>query len=112
MNVWRPLFARSRFGDLAIVAFLVSQAADGVFTYIGVQTMGMGVEGNPLIIALMAVVGEAPALAGAKVVAATLGVLLHLSGVHRVVALLTALYLAGAVMPWAGILFFRGQGLF
>ncbi len=101
-------FRRLRFGDLVIIAFLLSQAADGVLTYVGVRTMGMGIEGNPLMTSLMAALGEAPALAWAKLAAATFGMVLHLTGVHRVVAMLTAYYVAAALLPWAGLLYFRG----
>ncbi len=94
----------SRFGDAAIVLFLVAQAADGAFTYIGVRMLGLGIEANPLILTLMVTIGAAPALLGAKVLAAVCGISLHLLGVHRIVAFLTALYMAGAVAPWVGLL--------
>ncbi|MEW5984973.1 MAG: DUF5658 family protein [Acidobacteriota bacterium] len=92
------------FGDAAILAFLLLQAADGVLTYVGVQTLGVSVEANPLLLALMAAVGQAPAVLAAKGVAAALGMSLHLLGVHKVVALLAAVYLTAAVIPWAGLL--------
>lgn len=96
---------RSTFGDAVLVAFLMAQALDGVFTYVGVVTFGPSVEGNPLMASLMASVGHGPALAAAKLVAGTLGVALHLSHVHRLVALLTGLYLAAAIIPWTALLF-------
>jgi hypothetical protein len=34
------------------------------------------------------------------------GIALHLSAVHRAVALLALLYIAVAVLPWIAILFF------
>jgi len=40
----------------------------------------------------------------AKVVAAGLGISLHLLGVHRIIAVLTAIYMLGAVVPWASLL--------
>ena len=42
------------FGDLSVVVFLLAQVSDGVLTYIGVSTYGLGIEGNPLIAWLMA----------------------------------------------------------
>ena len=36
------------FGNLVIVLFLVAQALDGIFTYLGIQAFGLS-EGNPLI---------------------------------------------------------------
>lgn len=94
----------SRFGDTAIVLFLLAQAADGAFTYIGVSKLGLSAEANPLILTLMVTIGAAPALLGAKLLATVCGISLHLLGVHRIVAFLTAVYMAGAVAPWAGLL--------
>jgi uncharacterized membrane protein len=98
---------RSVFGDLALIAFLVAQACDGVFTYVGIATIGPGIEGNPLIASLMRVMGGGAALVGAKLVAGSLGIVLHLTGVHRIVAALACLYIAAAVVPWATLLFFQ-----
>jgi uncharacterized membrane protein len=97
---------RSAFGDLVILAFLISQAVDGVLTYLGVSQYGRMIEANPLIASLMSAVGEAPALASAKLMAASLGMMLHLGRVHRMVAVLTAVYLMGAIVPWTTLLFF------
>ncbi len=93
----------SRFGDGVVLAFLLVQALDGVFTYVGVS-VGQAGEANPMVAALMAVFGVGPGLAGAKLVAGMLGVALHLFGTHRLVALLTAFYLAAAIFPWAALL--------
>jgi uncharacterized membrane protein len=95
---------RSRFGDAVIVLFLLAQAADGVMTYVGVTTMGVHVEANPLLASLMVMFGQGAAVAGAKVVAAGLGISLHLVGVHRILAILTGIYMVGAVLPWMGLL--------
>jgi hypothetical protein len=97
---------RNVFGDLALVVFLLAQASDGVLTYIGVSTYGLHVEGNPLIGWLMAAMGEGPALATAKLAAGFFGIALHLSSVHRAVALLAAFYVAVAIVPWVAILFY------
>jgi uncharacterized membrane protein len=102
-----PNSDRSPFGDLVVLAFLLAQACDGVLTYIGIATMGPGIEGNPLLASLMGSVGGSVALVGAKLVAASFGILLHLTGVHRIVAALTALYVAAAVVPWTALLFFQ-----
>jgi hypothetical protein len=32
--------------------------------------------------------------------------MLHVTGVHRVVAVLTCLYLGAAIVPWTALLFF------
>ena len=89
-----------------IVVFLLSQALDGVLTYLGLRQFGPGIEANPLIGSALPVLGASLTVAGAKLVAAGFGIVLHLRGVHRAVAALTALYLAGAVAPWTAILFF------
>jgi uncharacterized membrane protein len=95
---------RSRFGDAVIVLFLLAQAADGVMTYVGVTTLGVHLEANPLLASLMDLFGQATAVAAAKLVASGLGISLHIIGVHRVLAILTGVYLVAAVLPWAGLL--------
>ena len=96
---------RSVFGDVVIVAFLLAQCFDGVFTYVGVVTYGVGIEANPLIAGLMAALGEGTALAGAKILAAALGICLHLRQIHGAVAVLAGFYLLVAILPWSLILF-------
>jgi hypothetical protein len=101
------IFTRSRnswFGNGVVLVFLVVQALDGVLTYIGLATLGSHMEGNPLVAGLMAVVGTGPALTGAKLIAGSLGIALHLSGTHRLVAILTAVYVAVAIGPWTALL--------
>ncbi len=102
----QPPPPRSVFGDTIIIVFLVLQALDGIFTYLGLARFGQSAEGNPLIAWVIPVVGQGMAVASAKLVAASLGAILHVTGVHRVVAALTALYLVVAVVPWAALLFF------
>ena len=104
-TVGRPRETRRWFGDVALVVFLLAQALDGVLTYIGVSTYGPGMEGNPLIAWLMVQMGEGAGLAAAKVTAGAFGIALHLSAVHRAVALLTVFYLIVAITPWTMILF-------
>ena len=95
---------RTLFGELMLVLFLLAQCFDGVLTYVGVKTFGVGVEANPLIAALMLEFGAGAALVGAKVTASVLGIALHLREVHGAVAALTLFYLAIAIAPWAAIL--------
>jgi hypothetical protein len=54
----------------------------------------------------MTELGHGVGLLSAKVVAAALGVCLHLYQIHSVVALLAGFYLTAAVAPWMVILFF------
>lgn len=102
-----------RFGDAVILAFFMAQALDGVFTYIGVATMGRDIEANPLLHWLMGTTGHGLALAIAKFSAAGFGIVLHLTRVHRAVALLTLLYLAVAIVPWIAVLTYAmSRGVF
>lgn len=96
---------RSRLGDVALVLFLLAQCFDGALTYVGVISFGIESEANPLISGLMLRFGEEAGLLGAKVVAALLGIALHLRQVHGAVALLTVFYVAAAIVPWTAILF-------
>lgn len=96
---------RSLFGDLALLLFLVAQASDGVLTYVGVNVYGPHMEGNPIIAWLMATFGQVPALAAAKVTAGLFGIALHMSAVHKAVALLALFYLVVAICPWVALLF-------
>ncbi|HEX7485383.1 MAG TPA: DUF5658 family protein [Vicinamibacterales bacterium] len=96
--------AESRFGNGIVLAFLVAQALDGVLTYVGLTSIGRVAEGNPLVASLMAVFGLGTGLAGAKLVAGSLGIALHLFGTHRLVALLTAIYVVAAIGPWAALI--------
>jgi hypothetical protein len=110
--LFRWLFSRSAeslFGDVVVLAFLVAQAGDGVLTYIGTAVFGPTIEGNPLIAGLMAMMGTGPALASVKLLAGSLGIFLHLFGAHRLIAVLTCVYVAAAVAPWTAILWFTLQ---
>jgi hypothetical protein len=94
---------RSRFGDLVVVGFLLVQCLDGVFTYLGVAIWGPAIEANPVLSSAMAAAGVTIALGAAKGMAIGFGCLLHLRGVHIVVALLTAIYFTAAILPWTAL---------
>ncbi len=96
----------AHFGNAVVLLFLFSQFLDGIFTYVGVITFGMGVEANPLVAGLMTHLGHGPGVAAAKALAAALGIGLHLYDIHIAVALLTGFYSTVAVAPWAMLLFF------
>ena len=85
---------------LILALFLMTQAFDGLFTYTAVRADGLQAEGNVILATWMSLVGPFPALFGAKLLAAGCGVLLYKLGVHRTLALLTALYVIAAVGPW------------
>jgi hypothetical protein len=88
------------------MAFIAMQFLDGWFTYVGVQTFGLGVEANPVLTALMTHLGHGPGVVAAKAFACLLGVCLYQHGIHGVVVLLTGFYLTAAVAPWAVVLYF------
>lgn len=95
---------RSWFGDVVMVLFLCAQVLDGAFTYLGVAAFGLS-EGNPLIAYYMHHLGVGPSLTAAKLLAVGCAVVLHLLAFHRVLALLTILYLSLAILPWTWVLF-------
>ena len=86
-----------------VIAFLLMQCLDGVFTYLGVGIWGREIEANPLVGSAMAAGGLTVGLGGAKLVAVGFGMLLHLRRVHNLVALLTAIYFTVAILPWAAL---------
>jgi hypothetical protein len=94
---------RSLFGDLIVVTFLLTQCLDGVFTYLGVAMWGPGIEANPLISSAMGAVGVAYGVVCAKAVAIAFGMILHLRRVHNLVAALTFIYVAAAIIPWTAL---------
>jgi hypothetical protein len=94
---------QSVFGDLMVLTFVVVQYLDGAFTYLGVTILGPGIEANPLISSVVAFAGLGAGLAGAKLLAIGFGILLHLRRVHNLVALLTAIYIGAAIIPWTAI---------
>lgn len=102
---WKPPLQRSLFGDVALLVFLLAQCFDGIFTYVGVLRFGLGIEANPIIAALMLHFGHGVALTSAKIVAAGLGICLHVRQIHGAVAALAAFYLAIAILPWTVVLF-------
>jgi hypothetical protein len=97
--------ARDVYGNVLVIGFLLVQCLDGVFTYVGIAVWGPAIEANPLISSAVAVAGPGPGLAGAKLLAASCGIALHLLRVHSVIALLTVLYIAAAIIPWTALFF-------
>lgn len=98
-------WSRRWVGDTLLVLFLLTQVLDGAFTYVGILTLGAAIEWNPLLAWWMRELGVGPALAGAKIVAGSCGIALHVTRVHHAIAILTALYVALAIVPWTSILF-------
>jgi len=86
-----------------VVGFVLVQLFDGVFTYLGVSIWGPTIEANPVVSSAVAVLGLLTGLAAVKLIAVGLGILLHMRRVHVLVAVLNAIYLAVAILPWASI---------
>lgn len=97
-----------RFGDLAMLLFVIVQGLDGALTYLGVHFWGLSIEANPLVASAVAVAGVGAGLVLTKLFAVALGVVLHLRRIHLVVALLSIFYLAVAILPWT-VLFLTVQ---
>jgi hypothetical protein len=89
-----------RTGDVAVLAFILVQYLDGALTYLGLHLWGPAIEANPLVSSAVSFAGIGTGLVATKLVAIAMGMLLHLQGIHRAVALLTAFYVAVAVVPW------------
>jgi len=89
---------------LWLAVFVVLQVADGLLTYAAVGIFGPQAEGNPLLVTWMAMLGDGPALFGAKALACGCGAILYICGVTRVLVGATAFYLFGAVVPWLQVL--------
>jgi Domain of unknown function (DUF5658) len=96
----------SLFGDFAVLSFLMVQALDGVLTYIGIAWWGPGIEANPIVSSAVAYAGVGPGLTATKLVAAGCGIILYVRRVHALVAFLTAVYIAVAILPWAVVFLF------
>lgn len=88
------------FGNIAVISFVIVQYLDGLLTYAGMHTWGLHMEANPLVSSAMDFAGIGPGLAFTKLLAIGLGMMLHLRGVHRTVAVLTAFYTSVAIVPW------------
>jgi hypothetical protein len=91
----------SRFGDVAVLCFVIVQYLDGLLTYFGVRTFGLSVEANPIVSSAVMIAGVGPGLVITKLLAIGLGGLLHVHRVHVTVALLTVFYVTVAIVPWA-----------
>jgi hypothetical protein len=91
------------FGDLAILGFVLVQVLDGALTYAGVRIWGPEIEANPLIASAITSAGPGMGLASAKLMAVACGFVLHVHQTHGLVVLLTAFYVAAAIVPWTAL---------
>jgi hypothetical protein len=89
---------------IILLLFLAAQVFDGIFTYFAVEAHGIHAEGNVVLSTWMALIGPLPTLIGAKLLAASGGLLLYYYGVHRILAGLTLVYAGAAIGPWIVII--------
>jgi Domain of unknown function (DUF5658) len=94
---------RSLYGNAIMLVFVLTQVADGLFTYFGIKMFGAAIEGNPLVAWYVVAYGAGVALVGAKGLALACGAALHLREMHRTIGALTIVYLTAAVWPWLQI---------
>ena len=92
---------RSLFGKGILLLFILTQVADGLFTYLGIKTFGTAIEANPLVAWYVAAYGAGIAVICAKGFAVACGVALHLRAMHRTIGALTIVYLTAALWPWS-----------
>jgi hypothetical protein len=92
--------ADTLLGNVGILLFLCVQGLDGALTYLGMSFWGHSIEGNPLISSAVAYAGLGTGLVGVKLLAIAFGIMLHRRRFHHLVALLTAFYVAVAIVPW------------
>ena len=90
----------SREATSVFAMFLTIQVLDGLFTYWGVSTLGVGVEANALLVTSMGAMGAPRALLSAKLLACLCGYILYRTECHRPLAITTGLYLGMAIVPW------------
>jgi hypothetical protein len=98
-----------RWAMAAWLAFVCVQVLDGAMSYVGVQTHGHWIEGNPIVAWYAGALGPAVAFTAVKLFAVACGTILYLTARHHWVVLLTAGYVVFAIVPWIRVL--TGAGL-
>ena len=93
-----------REATIVLAIFIAAQVADGVLTYWGVTTLGIHVEGNGLLAAIMHAIGPFRALVSAKLMACVCGYILYRTASHKPLAIMAGLYIGIAVTPWLFVL--------
>jgi hypothetical protein len=88
-----------------LALFAAIQVADGVLTAAGVERFGTHIEANPLIHLAVQGVGLGITLVTAKLLAMSCATVLHIHSRHLVLAVLTAVYVVGAIVPWTVLLY-------
>jgi len=90
---------------IVFAIFLLSQVLDALFTYGGVNRLGIDVEMNQLLANGMRMVGPGLTLTAAKLVACLCGLFLYSTARHRTLAVAAGLSIGVAVVPWCVVFF-------
>jgi len=106
MFLARPLPGTRTRAIVSLALFTAVQVADASMTAVGVRRFGLGAEGNPLVSFYIQTWGLAAGLMGAKLIAVAAGLVLHALSRHLELALLTVVFVFGAIVPWAWALAF------
>jgi hypothetical protein len=88
-------------GILPFALFAAVQLADAALTATGVSRFGPSIEANPLVASYIAAYGLIAGLCAVKAVALSAGTILLATAQHFALALLTVLFVFGALVPWA-----------
>jgi hypothetical protein len=84
-----------------LALFAAVQLADASLTLAGVSEFGPGAEANPIVLFYINTWGLVGGLVGVKAVALASGVVLHAMSKHLALALLTVVFVFGALVPWS-----------
>jgi hypothetical protein len=87
-----------------LALFAAVQILDAILTWTGVARFGTDIEANPLLAASFAHFGPGATLGAAKLFAIACAMVLHLRSHYLILAVLTVLYVFGAIVPWSWML--------
>jgi hypothetical protein len=91
---------RTLFGKAVMLVFVLTQVADGLFTYFGIKMFGAAIEGNPLVAWYVTAYGAGVCGRGREGPGAGVWSGAALRAMHRTIGALTIIYLTAAVWPW------------
>ena len=104
MSISRTLPGSTTRAISSVALFVAVQVADAFLTVAGVARFGLAIEGNPVLLRSMMLLGPNTTLWGAKFIAVLCAAVLYRCERHLVLTLLTIVYVFGAIVPWAVIL--------
>ena len=89
---------------LLLSLYILAHLLDAVLTYVGVNRLGLGAEGNPIVKWLMQNLGVLPSLVVAKALGIGAGVWLYHQHATFWLMFATILIFVVAVVPWVIVL--------